>query len=75
MRNLGEENRAVIVGRASNLVLKDRPESLHVGVVAPLGSTGLQRSCVGKTSPESRRKRRLASETAHGRVTSARSTR
>jgi cytidylate kinase len=36
MKDLAEEGNVVIMGRGSNLVLKDFPGVLHVGVVAPL---------------------------------------
>ena len=36
IRDLAQEGNVVIIGRGSNFVLKDSPEVLHVGVVAPV---------------------------------------
>ena len=36
IRDLAKDGNAVILGRGANLILKDAPGSLHVGVVAPL---------------------------------------
>lgn len=36
VRDLAKGGNVVIIGRASNLVLRDQPGSLHVGLVAPL---------------------------------------
>lgn len=36
IKDLAKEGNVVIIGRGSNLVLKDSPDVLHVGVVAPL---------------------------------------
>ncbi|GBD11603.1 Cytidylate kinase [bacterium HR23] len=35
IRDLAKSGNLVIVGRASNLVLKDYPDALHIGLVAP----------------------------------------
>lgn len=35
IRDLAQSGDLVIVGRASNLVLKDHPQALHIGLVAP----------------------------------------
>lgn len=36
VKDLAEGDDVVIVGRASNLILKDHPAALHVGIVAPM---------------------------------------
>lgn len=38
IRELADAGNAVIIGRASNLILKDYPTALHVGLISTLGS-------------------------------------
>ena len=55
MRDLAKEGNVLIMGRGGNMVLKDVPEALHVGVVAPIEfriNTAMHRNKIDRTEAE-----------------------
>lgn len=70
IRDLASDNNVVILGRASNLVLKDWPGGLHVGGVAPLEyriETMMRREGVNKEAAEKMVLEQERSQTAYVR--------